>query len=822
MPNHAIVVGIDRYSTDLASLTGAVADALEFSTWLVASGQVLPANLALGVLPGPHSPPVPTLLTGYRAFGASVDGLDGVLGDFLDNPPADCERLFFFFSGHGAASSNSAYLEEAICLEGFTERAWRKALEVSSLLGVLNAIPALERFVLIDGCRNAVFFDDIRFGSLSRQPRPASGQRRNYVLRATGPGRKAAEVAGRGIFARHLCAGLKGAGIAKRWNPALGNGAGGYSVRWRALSEYVAGEIGTLDAAKSYEQLVYDGGEHPANEDPVLATFPAGHFGQAIIKVRLSEPKPPPADAVICARRNDSSEPDICLPVVAEGTIEFPVAPSAWVLWAKADGWSSRPPQKPVSAYSEQVEEEIALEHGQPPAPAAVEVREWMGVETALRSDAKKGSLAIRVSGSKPSDLRPPVRIAVLKESGEVVRDLVQRDEVGLTPGIYRVRLDTPDGAWTEETVLISAGELETLDLRLPDTSTPALARTLAVANKPQPSNGFAMPSESLGPLSAPTLVTVAALAVGQAVQGYQWGLAGLGIGRRWWTGDGNEGVEMVVADDRLPTEAGAGFDVPRQNARLWRMRVVNTPISAKLEAQNPSAPLYSASLEAEAGGYWLQLKDADRERRGGFKLATHVFERHVTLVVRHQTPAGSVALFQFGIPRDPDRRAEILRGLANGEALQRARAAGRDPVVDPVVIELAEGRWFEPFSALVAAAALFDRGDDGKELFAAVVAGLEAHGIAGPDIEVLLAAQADRAGNEKNCRRHILRALKMAQVPLVDRLLERLDGEARRLGIDSPEQAWIAEKLRQTAGHPLWSLRREDDKKPSGPPDAI
>jgi hypothetical protein len=55
-----------------------------------------------------------------------------------------------------------------------------------------------------------------------------------------------------------------------------------------------------------------------------------------------------------------------------------------------------------------------------------------------------------------------------------------------------------------------------------------------------------------------------------------------------------------------------------------------------------------------------------------------------------------------------------------------------------------------------------------------------------------------------------------------VDRLLERLDGEARRLGIDSPEQAWIAEKLRQTAGHPLWSLRREDDKKHSGPPGAV
>jgi hypothetical protein len=46
------------------------------------------------------------------------------------------------------------------------------------------------------------------------------------------------------------------------------------------------------------------------------------------------------------------------------------------------------------------------------------------------------------------------------------------------------------------------------------------------------------------------------------------------------------------------------------------------------------------------------------------------------------------------------------------------------------------------------------------------------------------------------------------------------LDAEARRLGIASDRTAWIARKLSQTVGHPLWTLRREDDQRQSGTPD--
>ena len=232
--------------------------------------------------------------------------------------------------------------------------------------------------------------------------------------------------------------------------------------------------------------------------------------------------------------------------------------------------------------------------------------------------------------------------------------------------------------------------------------------------------------------------------------------------------------------------------------------------------------PVTSTSLALSPGGYWLQLRDADRQRRAGFKLATQVLPGHVTLVVRNPTPSGEVVLLQFAIRRDPAHRIDLQAGVVNGEALQRARAAGRDPLADPVLLELAEGRWFEPFSAFVAASALLDRGEEGHDAFRKILAALSAREIGGADAAVLQAALAAMSGRDEEAALHVTRALSLAQAPIVGSLLERLDGEARRLGIAGPDADWVAGKLHETTGHPLWTLHREDDTRRSGKPDAL
>jgi hypothetical protein len=757
--------------------------------------------------------------------------------------------MYFFFSGHGAASSNPAYAEEAICLQGFAEDAWMNALELSSLLGMLNALPAYQRFVFIDGCRNATYTDEVQFGTLALRPRPAKGQRRNYVMRATGPGRKAAEINGHGLFARQLCEGLAGAGAAKRWDPTAADGEGGYVVRWSALGGHVASRVESDHAAQRHEQLIYLEGEHPANEDPVLACFGSKHFGPSRISVRLEQPPKPPERTRVFLRRNDSVDDDLSQELPATGQIEFEVSPSAWVLWARASGWRSLPKSKALAVYEDLVEERIALVpevSGPPPSVgprqstldppiadgdgrATLPGSDFRSTDTShtfdigelVADEPMSSSLSIRIRGQPVPDVRPAVRVTVRRESGETIIDPVAEATVSLKPGVYRVQLELPGGASSEASVLLSPGELEVLELALPDITAPALARTLVAGHKPLPVDGIAMPSEMLGPLAAPSAATVAAIAVAQGVQAYTHGLIGLGLGQRWGLDD-SVGVEVLAVDEREPgEELAAGIHQLPPRARLWQMRVTNdAPAAGELKATHADAPITSLSLALKPGGYWLQFRDTDRRRRAGFKLATQVLPQHVTLVVRHQVRTGGVALMQFAVRRDPAQRLRIQLDLVQGEALQRARAGGRDPLADPAVLALVRGAWFEPFSALVAASALLERGNEAQAQFDALLAVLLDREVRGPDVAVLQAAQATRLGRDDKATALIRDALGMGMAPMVDALLERLDAEARRLGQTGARTDWIAEKLSQSVGHPLWTLRREDDNGRSGDPD--
>jgi len=820
MANYAIVLGIDRYATDLESLTGAVADAHDFASWLIESGEVPAENLRLATLPIRNPPPLPALLQGCVKVGTKLDDLDTLLIGWLDFSPDNIERLYFFFSGHGASSSNALYPEEAICLEDFSDKSYGKTLEVSSLIAVLNAIPARERFIFIDGCRDALFQDDVQFGRLSRKPKPAREQRKNFVLRATGPGRKAAEANGRGLFSKHLCDGLRGAGNAKRWDPNLNGGGGGYSVRWRALAEYVSNAVATQRGAKNSDQLIFEDGEHPAGTDPPLATFKPEQIEPSRVAVRLLAPPKPPQQTRICLRRNDTiEEVDDLLPET--GVVEFNIPPSGWVLWATADGWRSQPKSKPLLVYASRVDETISME--QLPvhsvyyaAPAAAGPD---GAPPPKPLNSKEGRTRLTVGQKSLGKLLPAIRVAVRRENGDVVCDPVMTNELILDEGMYRVRLDLPGGLWSETALLVRPGDDEELDLALPDATTSALEQVLVAGGKTAPTKGFAEPSEALGQLVAPSVATVAALAAVQAVQNYQWGLVSLQIGQRWNV-DNAIGLEILIADER---DKASLVDANKQHVRLWRMFVSNSaPVTGKFTQTNPDAPIASTSIVLEPGGYWLQVRDFDRTRRAGFKLATRVFPGHVTVVIRNPQRSGTVPLLQFAVRRDPSDRSSIQLGIVQGEAVQRTRAAGRDPLADPAVMALAKGEWFEPISALIAAAVLLERGGDAEAMFTKVLAILDKHGTQGPDVAVLHAAHAMREGQDAEAAELIRGALGMQEVPIVQSLLERLVLEAQRLGHAGKAVDWIEEKLLETVGHPLWTLRREDDKRHSGRPDAV
>jgi hypothetical protein len=373
LANHALLIGVDRYGSRRESLSGSVADAIALGQWLVGPGQVAPENLRLALAPKDSSLIVPPELASCERVEPSLQGIDEalrVLRQTLAQAPA--ERLFIAFSGHGASANQPAYTEEALCLEGFTSSEYTLALEVRSFLMVIDAIAAAERFIFIDGCRNHVVEDDSRFGVLGRQPARAAGDLRNYILRATVPGRKAVEAGGRGLFSRHLVAGLNGEGTAKRFDFAEDGVGGTYRVTWSRLIAHVQKRISENVTAKQLKQLVQEGGERPGGYDPVLASYQQDSFPDSQLIISLKTSGRPPAGTKIRYLRDGELDPREVLFPIAQTEFALSLPQATFRLSARAPGHNWAPAQQLVELYEPRKQVEFALaENGPPPAPFA-------------------------------------------------------------------------------------------------------------------------------------------------------------------------------------------------------------------------------------------------------------------------------------------------------------------------------------------------------------------------------------------------------------------------------------------------------------------
>lgn len=312
-------------------------------------------------------------------------------------------------------------------------------------------------------------------------------------------------------------------------------------------------------------------------------------------------------------------------------------------------------------------------------------------------------------------------------------------------------------------------------------------------------------------------VATVATIATAQSVLGRPGSLSKLGLAQSWLHTN-KTGVQVVIAIDEASDGQADYSATLTPNVRLWQMFDTNSGIHERLSVPNPGVALSAAELSVSPGGYWLELQDPDRAQQRGFKLATVVLPDHVTLVVRNQVGAGRIEILQFAISRNPANFEDGLRALVNAEALQRSRLLGRDPLVDPVADAMTSGAWFEPFSAMALAAVLMDLGDAGAEKFGWMLKHLARAAIETVDTLVLRGVAADRAGTPDVARGHFEKALHLRQAPTIDRLLDHLDAGARLHGLGGREHRWIVEKMDQAIGHPLWTLRHEDEKKKGTP----
>ena len=242
--NWAVIIGIDRYWSDQASLRGAVHDALAMRKWVLdpAGGNVPEQQLLLLLSPREGENP------GVKSIEATKDNINLAINDLMLISNGEGERLYFFFAGHGLTARVSNRDENALVTSGFNAVNTDHSIALRSLWEFFETTQFRDQFFFVDACRNVPRWeqDEFEIGrwTLPRSRDPGKPPVQQFILYATSPGLKAVEVrdvpgAEHGAFTGALLDGLNGDAAAKAWSWEREC----YEVRWERLVDYVRGRV---------------------------------------------------------------------------------------------------------------------------------------------------------------------------------------------------------------------------------------------------------------------------------------------------------------------------------------------------------------------------------------------------------------------------------------------------------------------------------------------------------------------------------------------------------------------------------------------------
>jgi hypothetical protein len=338
----AVVVGCDGYAAPNAALGGAVRDALAFWTWVCdpAGGGVTEENgrrllLTLSDL----SVPVPKEISSVKADKRSVET---ALHEIVDDAGAERDRLYVYFAGHGFSVDDDFAVQGAIALSDFHRDATDNSIVVTDLLSELSFTGFKEQILIFDACRNIPFDGRLRAGRISRPFTRVAGRTEQFCALATTAFNTTSDGTGTATdsysFTSCLMRALAGEGIAKVWNEDLGQ----YVVRWDQMFEFVTAEMRkSVDESQVPRQI----GERDVG-DPLLSAFPASHFPNVNIELRV-RPDDVASSRLVLLDPPDEQSVDWTAP----GPATIPVAPRDYVVVATAAGFVPERRRWELAAY---------------------------------------------------------------------------------------------------------------------------------------------------------------------------------------------------------------------------------------------------------------------------------------------------------------------------------------------------------------------------------------------------------------------------------------------------------------------------------------
>ena len=693
--NWAVVIGVDRYWSERASLKGAVADALRMREWLLdPSGGAVPAeNMAVLLSPSEGSDP-----TDVEAPEATTANIVNAIADLLKRSRGEGERLFFYYAGHGLTARVNQRDENALVCADFSEVLTTNSLALRSLWEFFETVQFRDQFFFVDACRNMPW-DNVEFEvgrwPLPRKRDPGDPPAQQIILYATSPGLRSLELqeAGneRGAFTEVLLDGLRGKSKAKAWSSEDQS----YQVRWERLVDFVKDELEERrlsvghGLAQDVFQIPQDTGAHGVagrERNPVLAKFAADAFPAEPLRILLS-----PDEAVSVAEvivLDEAAVPVESKNQLAGLPVEFELPPRTYALHATAPEYDRAVARPPIELYSPC---EIPLELGRATVVDAPPGGNGAAAAAEPAAVAATGDLVVQTN-----DPLAPVEIA--DEAGRVVEVTSGGAELrGIAAGFYRVRLTPPGREIVEQLVEVAPGEEQRVRLEAP--SAPRAVQKLADAlAAPVHDDNTVEISRSAGPIAAPELSTVLTLAAGAVMadedgNGDRLRQLGLGAAREAIDPAAETGLYVVFGHEAAEeTDAGTYFASLR--IRLWE---IGQPVPESAESplvSSEAAGVAEFARSAAPGAYWLSL-----EPPGGkpIVLAVALLSKRLTLLTIEIQPT-LTKIFQYvpalagGRSSDPGvlRRVELLERLVLDGRLDAAYEFARpllaDELDDPLV----------------------------------------------------------------------------------------------------------------------------------------
>jgi hypothetical protein len=711
--NWAIVIGIDDYGDEKLELGGAVADAIRFRDWVIddAGGNVPASNLRLLLGRRPDDAErsegdvVPTKDNIVTAINDVVTAIEGVP-----------ERLYFFFAGHGITARVANRDEGALVTPGFDELHTDHSLALGSLTEHFETTPFQDQFFFVDACRDIPWEDrefEIGRWPIPRRRDPGKPPVQQFILQATSPGLTATELGwpdrAVGAFTDVLMKGLEGAGRAKAWSWERNS----YEVRWERLATYVHD---VMEARKHPTkpppempaegwpiQIPQDAGSRGVadrDRDALLVSFPRGRF--TALELTLALKADPAFEEAEVSVLDAIGEPVVSALRVPGTSVTFTLPPKTYAARVTTPDKRVGRVKAPIELY-ENLTEEIPLQADEAPPG---EVSEAIGPEdvAAAGRDAPPGTITVRS--------RDPLGTAEIRdEAGHVVAVTTGDAERECKPGFYRVRHVGPEESGAEQFVVLSAGELEALELKAP-TPTTVVARIAKVLGG-RVEDGHVIPVEGAEPVAWAQPSTVLAAGLGASLAGRD-GLQALGLDDpRTVLEESAAGVAFyaIAADGEtaalkeISTRVWpAGDSVPDGATRL-------RPADGALAGVVTGVP--------GAGPHWLSI---ERDGVAPIIVALPVLAGRLAALIVQLDPEG-MRMYQLHPTVGPTASSEPDR-LRRLEHLQRLLLAGRLDGAPGPARELAAAAREDPFAGCVAGYVLLRLGlhDKFEELVAAII----------------------------------------------------------------------------------------------------